>query len=178
MLRKLWFLPIITWLLMSVPSMSARAADDANTVSAGPMRIAVVDFRQIMQQSEDAKKAVEKLKKEFQDRENKIREAEAAIEKKQAKLKRDAAVMPAADQKKLEADILADQREVRRMEEDYQQDLTAAQDQALQQLLVEINKAIAKVAQKGQYDIVLEKNRVPYVSSKLDVTEQIIKELN
>lgn len=172
-LFKCFFVVLFTTLL----SMSVVSKTQAADLPTAGLKIGVIDFRQIMQQSPQAKEAVDKLKKQFQPREEKIRSMQQNIEKKEAMFKRDGSVLTQAEQRNLQSEILSGRRDLQRMEEDFRQDFTTAQDQALQDILGKINKAIKDIASKNQYDLILEKSRIPYASSKLDITADVLKAL-
>src|SRR5574337_325492 len=170
-LFKCFFVVLFTTLLsMSVVS-KVQAADAAG------LKIGVIDFRQIMQQSPQAKAAVDKLKKQFQPRAEIIRSIQQGLEKIEAMLKRDGSVLTQNEQRNLQSEILSSRRDLQRLEEDFRQDFSVAQDQALQEILGKINKAIKDIAQKDQYDLILEKSRIPFASNKLDIKAEVLKSL-
>lgn len=173
---KCFFVVLFTTLL-SMSVVSKTQAADAMTTTGASFKVGVIDFRQIMQQSPQAKEAVDKLKKQFQPREEKIRSMQQGLDKKEAMFKRDGSVLTQAEQRNLQNEILSGRRELQRLEEDFKQDFSMAQDQALQDILGKINKAIKDIAQKGQYDLILEKSRIPYASAKLDITAEVLKYL-
>lgn len=169
-LLSIFSLPLLAWFMMVGP---VNAAEDA----IAPQRIAVIDFKAIMQKSPQAKVAVDKLKKQFSSREQKLKAVQDDVMKKEATLKRDGAVLTATEKRNLQTEILSGRRDLQRLREDFRQDVELAQDHALQEILNKVNKAISEIAQKENYDVVLEKNRLPYVNSRLDITEKVIKSL-
>ncbi|GAB4393001.1 MAG: hypothetical protein Tsb005_09410 [Gammaproteobacteria bacterium] len=167
-----------TVLIMGVSYTALSYAADQKNVSASNLKIAVIDFREIVREAPEGKAIANKLKADFKPRQEKIVAKNKEIEAKIKKLKRDAAVMSADDREKLQGQILAERRDLQRMQEDMQQDLSLERERAMEKFLDHIEKAVKKVAKNEHYDLILQKNTVPYSASQLDVTKQVLKELS
>lgn len=148
-------------------------ADAAST----PAKVAVMDFPKILKNSPQMEAVGNKLKKEFKPRQDKIIALQKTLEADQSKLKRDASIMAEKEMVSLRDKIAASQRDIRRLEEDYLSDARAAQKKAMEQIVQKVNVFVKKVADKDGYSIVLQKGGVVYASDKVDITDQVIKEL-
>jgi len=140
-------------------------------------KIGVVDLQKIMQTSEQMKTVQQKLEKDFKPRRDKIVAMEEGLKQDMEKFKRDSAVMSEAQKKELEKKIVATQQTFEREGQQYQQELSTAHNEAMEELYGKIRKAIAKVAEAEKYDVVLQKDAAPFSSDKLDITESVMKQI-
>lgn len=141
-------------------------------------KIGVVDLQKIMQTSTQMKVIQDKLEKEFKPRRDKLIAMEDGLKKDMEKFKRDSAVLNATQRKDLEKKIVATQQQFEREGQQYQQELSTAHNEAMEDFYNKIRAAIAKVAQSESYDLVFQKDAAPFSVEKLDVTAKVMKEIN
>ncbi|MCH9689887.1 MAG: OmpH family outer membrane protein [Gammaproteobacteria bacterium] len=138
-------------------------------------KIAVVDLQKIMQTSDEMKAIQAKLEQSFKPRRDKLMGMEVDLKTDMDTFKRDSSVMSQAKRKEAEDKIVATQQQFERDGQQYQQELSAAHNQAMEQFYDKIRAAISKVAAEKKYDLVLQKDAAPFSIEKLDVTEQVIQ---
>lgn len=141
-------------------------------------KIGVVDLQKIMQTSTQMKVIQDKLEKEFKPRRDKLIAMEEGLKKDMEKFKRDSAVLNATQRKELERKIVSTQQQFEREGQQYQQELSTAHNEAMEDFYNKIRAAIAKVAQEESYDLVFQKDAAPFSVERLDVTAKVIKEIN
>lgn len=141
-------------------------------------KIGVVDLQKIMQTATQMKTIQEKLEKEFQPRRNKLVAMEEGLKKDMEKFKRDSAVLSQSQKKELEKKIVSTQQQFEREGQQYQQELSSAHNEAMEDFYNKIRAAIAKVAETDKYDVVLQKDAAPFSIDKLDVTAKVMKEIS
>lgn len=141
-------------------------------------KIGVVDLQKIMQTSPQMKEIQEKLEKEFKPRRNKLVAMEEGLKKDMEKFKRDSAVMSQTQRKALEKKIVSTQQQFEREGQQYQQELSTAHNEEMENFYNKIRAAIAKVAENAKYDIVLQKDAAPFSAEKLDVTAEVMKAIS
>lgn len=149
-----------------------------NSALADGAKIGVVDLQKIMQTSTQMKVIQDKLEKEFKPRRDKLIAMEEGLKKDMEKFKRDSAVLNATQRKDLEKKIVSTQQQFEREGQQYQQELSTAHNEAMEDFYNKIRAAIAKVAQDESYDLVFQKDAAPFSIDKLDVTAKVIKEIN
>jgi outer membrane protein len=149
-----------------------------SSVYADPAKMGVVDLQRIMQTSTQMKAIQQKLEKEFQPRRNKLVAMEQNLKKDMEKFKREAAVMSMPQKKDTERKIVAAQQTFEREGQQYQQELSTAHNEAMEELYGKIRKAINKVAKDQQYDIILQKDATPFSVAKFEITDQVMKEID
>lgn len=147
------------------------------SVFADEAKIGIVDLQKIMQTSTQMKAIQQKLEAQFKPRRDKLLEMETGMKSDMEKFKRDSAIMSQADKKVLERKIVATQQRFELEGQQYQQELSTAHNEAMEELYTKIRQAIAKVADSEHFDLVLQKDAAPFSISKLDLTEKIIKEI-
>ena len=140
-------------------------------------KIGVVDLQKIMQTSTQMKAIQDKLEKEFKPRRDKLVAMEDGLKKDMEKFKRDTAVLSQNQRKDLEKTIVTTQQQFEREGQQYQQELSTAHNEAMEEFYNKIRAAIAKVAQNDQYDVVLQKDAAPFSNDKLDVTAKVMQEI-
>jgi outer membrane protein len=147
------------------------------SVLAESATIGVVNIQKIMQSAPEVKVVREKLEKEFKPRQENLMGMEQSLKADMDKLKRDASIMSKSQKSTLEQKIMQSKRNLERKGQDYQQDLNMAQNQSMEKVFVKVRKAIDSVAKEKGYDIVLQSDSVPYNSSKVDITDSVLKNL-
>ncbi len=141
-------------------------------------KIGVVDLQKIMQTSSQMKIIQEKLEKEFKPRRDKLVAMEDGLKKNMEKFKRDTAIMSQTQRKELEKQIVGTQQQFEREGQQYQQELSTAHNEAMEEFYNKIRAAIAKVAESEKYDLVFQKDAAPFSVEKLDVTAKVMQEIN
>lgn len=153
-------------------------AISTNCVFADGTKIGVVDLQKIMQTSTQMKAIQEKLEKEYKPRRDKLVAMEDGLKKDMEKFKRDTAIMSQTQRKNLEKQIVSTQQQFEREGQQYQQELSTAHNEAMEEFYNKIRAAIAKVAQNEKYDLVFQKDAAPFSVEKLDVTAKVMQEIN
>lgn len=140
-------------------------------------KIGVVDLQKIMQTSTQMKVIQDKLEKEFKPRRDQLVAMEEGLKKDMEKFKRDSAIMTETQRKELEKKIVSTQQQFEREGQQYQQELSTAHNEAMEEFYNKIRAAIAKVAEKESYDLVFQKDAAPFSVDKLDVTDKVIESI-
>lgn len=148
------------------------------TVFAESTKIGVVDLQRIMQIAPQMKTIQSKLEKEFRPRRDKLVAMEEQLKKDMQQFKRDNAVLSMDQKKELERKIVASQQTFEREGQQYQQELSTAHNEAMEDLYTRIRKAIDSVAKAGKYDVILQKDAAPFSASQLDVTDSVMKDIH
>lgn len=149
-----------------------------NIAFADSTKIGVVDLQKIMQTSPQMKSIQEKLEKQFKPRRDELVSMEASLKKEMDKFKKDSAVMSQTQRKELEKKIVGEQQQFEKQGQQYQQELSAAHNEAMESFYNKIRASIAKIAKSKNYDIVLQKDAAPFSAEKLDITEQVMKTIS
>jgi outer membrane protein len=140
--------------------------------------IGVVDLQKIMQTAPQMKAIQQNLEKNFKPRRDKLMAMEQTLKADMEKFKRDTTIMSQTQRKEMEKKIVSTQQLFEREGQQYQQELSTANNEAMEGLYTKIRAAIAKVASDEHYDLVFQKDAAPFSVEKLDITVKVLKELN
>ena len=166
MKKWMWIVPFLFAF-----GVTAQAADK-------PLKIGVINLQEIVAKTPDVKATEAKLKKKFKVRQDEMIAAQKTLKANATKLQRDGAVMSSKEKNALQDKLVSGKRDLQRMQEDLQQDIELAKNQAMQSFYDKLKVAIEKVAKKGNYDLILQKGSLPFTSPRIDVTAQVIKSLS
>lgn len=140
-------------------------------------KIAVVDMQAVFEQLPQREQISAQLKTEFGDRMAEVTKLQEDLRGLAEKNQRDAALM--SETQKTEA-----MRKMESMQADLQlkgkaldEDLRRRQGEEQNKLLGKVQKVITSVAQKGQYDIVLQRGAAVYVKPETDISSQVVEAL-
>ena len=137
-------------ILVSLALLAASPASFAND-----LKIGVVNASRILDQSPQKDRALERLEKEFSARSKSLEAQARALRTAQEKLQKDAAILSADEREAQERKIINDQRELKRLQEEYSEDLSIRRNEELRKLEEEIAETIVSIAKAENYDLVL-----------------------
>jgi outer membrane protein len=139
-------------------------------------KIGFVDLPRLLQDSPQRQEASARVEKEFASRKQKIDTLAARIKSTQDELKRNSDTMSASQVKNKESGLLDLQRELKREQQYFNEDLSLRNNQELKELQNVIFKTIAKVAKREGYDLVMAEG-IAYYSDKVNITSMILDQL-
>ncbi|MCC4799307.1 molecular chaperone [Enterovibrio norvegicus] len=149
----------------SMYASAAEAAQKIGYVSTGPV------IAQMAKQSNVS----EKLRREFKDRIAEVERLEGKLKKGVDKLKRNGELMSDKERTKL-------QRELQSLDADYKlkvnnlkEDERKRSAEEQRKLIEKLQKAIASLAKKEGYDMILDRQAVLFASPKDDLSEKVLK---
>lgn len=162
--------------LVSVVSLAfapmAFATTTANT------KIGIINIAKIMQESKQAEKARNELKKKFGPQQEDLSKLQTKIKTDQDKLAKDQSVLAKKDLQKLQDQFENNKREFQRKQQAFVQDLQVAQTQVMRDLSQDLNKIVQDIAKNDKYDLILQRDQVVFASDTVDITAAVLKELS
>ena len=141
------------------------------------LKAAFINSALILRDAPQAISAVEKMKKEFQGRENDLRALAEETQKQEDNLNKDGAIMSADQRKKIESEIMEKKRKIRFDAQSLKEDVDLRRKQEIQNLRTSITAVINQYAKDHKYDLIFTEG-VAYAAEKVDITEEILKELS
>lgn len=140
---------------------------------AGNVKIGWVDQLDLMQSAPQVEAARKRLESEFSSRQREVLAMDEDLRNLREKYNREQALMKDEQQRQMERDILARDRDVKRSERELKEDITMRQNEVFIELRKEILMLIAEFAKENGYDLILSEGAA-YASPKIDVTGQIL----
>ena len=125
------------------------------TVNGAELKIGVVNAGSVLEKSPQKVNALARLEKEFLNRSKSLESKIKKLRAKQEQLVKDGAILGADERKKKERAILSEQRELKRLQDEYSEDLSISRNEELRKLEKEIAQTIVDLAKKESYDLVI-----------------------
>lgn len=145
-------------------------------VIAQDLKIGFVDTARVLKEAPQADLARKKLESEFAPRDEKIVSMQKELKGLDEKQSKDLTVMSDSARKKLERDIIALKRDIKRAKEEFTDDFNLRRNDELTKLQKIIYQTTVTVAKDDGYDVILS-DSVLYTSKRVDITDKILERL-
>ncbi len=138
------------------------------------VKIGVVNIPVLMEQAPQARVAMAALEEEFQPRQRTILAKQTEFKDLSDKVQRDIAVMGETERRNAEKDLRDLQREVTRLQTEFQEDLNLRRNEELGNLQRSLLKEVQDYAQAAGFDLVVG-DGVLYASATVNITENVLR---
>ena len=139
-------------------------------------RIGFVNTERVLRDSAPAIRAQTKLKAEFQKREEEITRLEEQLKRHQAELEKNAVTMKEDQRRTRERDLGELNRDYQRKLRELREDSNQRRNEELAQVIETANRVIRQIAEQEKFDIIFQD--AVYASSRIDITDKVIKALD
>jgi len=140
------------------------------------LKIGIVDVNKILKDAPQTLSANKKLEKEFSSRTEKLKSKISSIQADEKKYQKESLTMSDDQREKAEKNLQQRRIDIQRNERELREDMDIRRREEIGDLQEKINITIDKIAADEKYDLILY-NGIAFASSKVDITEQIIKAL-
>lgn len=140
------------------------------------LKIGFVDAAAILEQAPQAQTALQKLDEEFGAREAGIRSSQERLRELEALLNKDGDVVGGQERARLEREIVATRRDVKRAQADFREDYNLRRNQALTRLQTLVQDAIVELAKDESFDLIVS-DGVVWASDRINITDLVIERL-
>ena len=165
-MKRSWYVGVVG-VLFAVLALSPAHAE---------LRIGVVNYSKLLQESPQAKVVQEALRGEFAGKQRELSAQQAALKAKQEKLEKDGATMTADQRTRLERELRDGNREYSQRVSDFQEEANARQNEELSRLQSALIAEVQSYALSQKYDLVLA-DGVIYASGGFDITAAVLASL-
>jgi outer membrane protein len=138
------------------------------------VKIGVVNVPVLMEQAPQARVAMAALEEEFQPRQRAILAKQTEFKELSDRVQRDIAVMGETERRNAEKELRDLQREVTRLQTEFQEDLNLRRNEELGSLQRSLLKEVQDYAQAAGFDLVVG-DGVLYASSTVNITENVLR---
>jgi outer membrane protein len=146
----------------------------AHAVAAEP-KIGFVNTERVFREAAPAKRAQQKLEREFSSRNAELAKLEKQGRDLQTELEKDSVTLPEAARREKER-LLADvSRNFQRLQREIREDLNLRRNEELAQVQERATRAINQIAEAEKFDLVVQE--AVFASSRIDITDKVIKAL-
>ena len=139
-------------------------------------KIGFVNTERLFREAAPAKRAQQRLEREFATRDAEIQKLAKQVRDPQAVLDRDGATMAETDRRNKERDLANGSRDLTRLQREFREDVNLRKNEELAAIQERANKVIKDIAEAEKFDLILQ-DPVVFASQRLDITDKVIKAL-
>jgi outer membrane protein len=147
------------------------------TAMAEDYKIGFVNTEKLFREAALAKRAQQKLEKEFSGRDADLQKLSKRVQTLQETLDKDGATMAEGTRRDRERELTNLSRDLQRQQRDFREELNLRRNEELSSLQERANKVIQDIAETEKYDLILQEP-VVYASKRIDITDKVIKALD
>jgi outer membrane protein len=151
-------------------------AAGATVAQTGEYKIGFVNTERLFRDAAPAKRAQQKIEKEFAVRNGELQKLSKQVRDLQALLEKDGVTMAEAERRNRERDLANLSRDLQRSEREFREDLNLRRNEELASVQERANKVIQQIAESEKFDLIIQ-DPVVYASPKIDITDKVIKAL-
>ena len=139
-------------------------------------RIGFVNGERLFREAAPAKRAQQKIEKEFAARDAEIQKLSKQVRDMQALLEKDGVTMAEPERRAKERDLANMSRDLQRMQREFREDLNLRKNEELTAVQERANKVIQQIAIDEKFDLIIQEP-VIYASPRIDITDRVVKAL-
>jgi outer membrane protein len=147
----------------------------AMVVSAQTPKIGFVNTERGFREAAPAKRAQQKLEREFAARNAELAKLEKQGRDLQTELERDNVTMTDAARREKERQLADASRSFQRLQRELREDLNQRRNEALAGVQESATRVINQIAEQERFDLILQE--AVFASGKIDITDKVIKAL-
>ncbi len=141
-------------------------------------RIGVVDLRQALFSSNDAKSFSETLQKDFAGDEAKVREVQEEARKLKERLEKDGAMMNESERNELTGQFQAKVQEFNVLKQRLDTTVAQRKQEFLEKARPLVDAAVKELMEENELDVILPSEAVVYVKPEMNLTSSLLEKLN
>jgi len=149
---------------------SVNAADVA--------KIGVVNLQRVLETSNQGKSAQEEIKKQKDQMELELKQKGAEIEELRKQLERESMVMSKEKREEKEREIRIKLNDFKSLQQRYRTQLQNLEKKLVNALLKEVSSLVEEIGKKEGYLLIINNTGVLYSPNSINITDQLIKQLN
>ena len=155
-------------ILLALASFAAQA-------QAAELKIGFVNTERVFREAAPAKRAQQKLEREFAARNAELAKVEKQGRDLQSELERENVTMTEAQRREKERQLADISRNFQRMQREIREDLNLRRNEELASVQERATRVINQIAEQEKFDLIVQE--AVFASSRIDITEKVIKAL-
>lgn len=145
------------------------------TPAMAEFKLGFVNAQRVVQESSQAKKAKQKIEKEFERRDQELQQLSKKLQAMQESLEKNGVTMAESERRNKEREFNDSNREFQRKQREFREDLNLRQNEEMAAIFERANKIIKQIAEAEKYDLITQE--AVYFSPRIDLTDKVIKAL-
>ena len=142
---------------------------------AAEVKIGFVNTERVFREAAPARRAQQKLEREFSARNAELAKLEKQGRDLQVELEKDSVLLPEAARREKERQLADVSRNFQRLQREIREDLNLRRNEELAQVQERATRAINQIAESEKFDLVVQE--AVFASSRIDITDKVIKAL-
>jgi outer membrane protein len=142
------------------------------------LKVGYVDMQRALNETEDGRKAKEKLKKDFEQKQKELDEQQAQLKKEIEDLDKKRTLLPADKVREKEAELRVKLEKVQQTYMRHQQDLSGKEQKETQKIFERMTKIIGEIAAAENFSMIVDKSALVFAKPHLDLTNELIRRYN
>jgi len=143
--------------------------------AAAQLKIGFVNTERVFREAAPAKRAQQKLEREFAARNQELGKIEKQGRDLQAELERENVTMPEATRREKERQLADISRNFQRIQREIREDLNLRRNEELASVQERATRVINQIAEQEKFDLIIQE--AVFASSRIDITDKVIKAL-
>jgi outer membrane protein len=143
---------------------------------AAEMKIGFVNTERVFREAAPAKRAQQKLEREFANRNAELSKLEKQGRDMQADLDRDTVTLTEPARREKERNLAEISRNFQRMQREIREDLNLRRNEELASVQERATRVINQIAEQEKFDLILQE--AVFASGRIDITDKVIKALS
>jgi outer membrane protein len=140
------------------------------------LKIGFVNTERVFREASPAKRAQQKLEKEFAMRNSELAQIEKQGRDMQSDLERDNVTMTEAVRRDKERQLADVSRNFQRLQREIREDLNLRRNEELASVQERATRVINQIAEQEKFDLILQE--AVFASGRIDITDKVIKALS
>jgi len=148
----------------------------ALTPAMAELKLGFVNGQRVVNESPQAKRAKQKLEKEFEKRDQELQQLSKRLQTMQESLEKNGVTMAESERRTKEREFNELNREFQRKQREFREDLNLRQNEEMAAIFERANRVIRQIAEAEKFDLIVQE--AVYFSPRIDITEKVIKALS
>ncbi len=151
----------------------------APTAGAQVLKIGVFDIQKIMRESKKIQGYRQELLASVEVKRKPLREKEEGAKAVEEKLRREGQRLSADERKSLEDKLTIEVKDLRRMREDFEQEIQKMDRELTQRAFRDIEAIIRQIGEKEQFTVIFERTSagIIYFKDTVDITNKVVAQM-
>jgi outer membrane protein len=164
------------WLIQGAGALFVALLAGPGMAQGADYKIGFVNSERLFRDAVPAKRAQQKLEKEFAGRDAEIQKLAKQVRDLQTSLEKDGVTMAETERRNKERDLANMSRDLQRGQREFREDLNLRRNEELSAVQERANKVIQQIAMDEKFDLIIQ-DPVIYASQRIDITDRVIKAL-
>jgi outer membrane protein len=148
----------------------------AVTPALAEFKLGFVNGQRVVNESPQAKRAKQKLEKEFEKRDQELQQLSKRLQSMQENLEKNGVTMAESERRNKEREFNELNRDFQRKQREFREDLNLRQNEEMSGIFERANKVIRQIAEAEKFDLIVQE--AVYFSPRIDITDKVIKALS